>query len=129
MLRCTSPYSSLCTVAAGPDYHINRAQYGAPGDFDEWATLTGDESWAWKNFAPYFKKFEKYNPHPEYTEVDLKTKGLNGPVNVGYWNTVTESSKSFVKACVNVGIPYTPDFNGPNGPNGASRVSLWTFSE
>ncbi|EAU85325.2 choline dehydrogenase [Coprinopsis cinerea okayama7 len=97
------------------------AQYGAPGDFDEWATVTGDDSWAWKNFAAYFRKFERFNPHPEYPDVDMKNKGTDGPVDVGYFNTVTPPSKAFIKACVAVGIPFTPDFNGLNGTLGVSR--------
>ena len=28
-----------------------RAQYGAPGDFDEWAEIIGDQSWAYKDFS------------------------------------------------------------------------------
>ena len=28
-----------------------RAQYGAPGDFDEWAQIIGDQSWAYKDFS------------------------------------------------------------------------------
>lgn len=101
----------------------DRAQYGTPGDFDQWATLTNDDSWAWKNFRSYFKKFERFNPHPDYP-VDLEHKGLSGPVDVGYFNTVTEPSKAFIQASVKMGIPFTPDFNGPNGTMGVSRVSL-----
>lgn len=26
-----------------------RAQYGAPGDFDDWAQIIEDDSWSWKN--------------------------------------------------------------------------------
>lgn len=32
---------------------VHRAQYGAFGDFDQWAEHTGDDSWAWKNFGKY----------------------------------------------------------------------------
>ncbi|KAF6749486.1 choline dehydrogenase, partial [Ephemerocybe angulata] len=105
------------------------AQYGAPGDFDEWATLTGDESWSFKNFEKYFKKFENYNPHPDYPLVDATTKGFNGPVNVGFHNTVTPQSKAFVDACVGVGIPFVPDFNGRKGPVGVSRVMTYVDSK
>jgi hypothetical protein len=34
-----------------------RAQYGAPGDFDEWARIIDDESWSWKNFGPWAPSF------------------------------------------------------------------------
>ncbi|KAJ7745693.1 hypothetical protein B0H16DRAFT_1557877 [Mycena metata] len=100
------------------------AQYGAPGDFDEWAALTGDSSWAWANFSRYFKKLEKYIPDAKYPDVDTSVRGSSGPVRVGYFNTVSEHSKAFLRACGQVGIPLVADFNGPKGPIGASRVSL-----
>ncbi|KAJ2922556.1 hypothetical protein H1R20_g14544, partial [Candolleomyces eurysporus] len=106
-----------------------RAHYGAPGDFDQWATHVGDDSWSWKNFQHYFRKFERFNPHPEYPLVDIATKGTQGPVNVGYFNTVTPPSKAFIQACVRVGIPFTPDFNGPNGTMGVSRIMTYVDSK
>ncbi|TFK28189.1 choline dehydrogenase [Coprinopsis marcescibilis] len=105
------------------------AQYGAPGDFDEWAQLNNDSSFAWKNFSPYFKKFERFNPHPDYPLVDLAHKGTSGPVDVGYYNTITPPSKSFIQACVAVGIPFTPDFNGANGTLGVSRIMTYVSSK
>ena len=101
---------------------LHRAQYGAPGDFDEWASITGDDAFAWKNFQTYFRKFERYNPHPGYPGVDVSTKGTQGPVDIGFYNTVTPPSKAFIEASVKVGIPFTHDFNGPNGTVGVSRV-------
>ncbi|KAJ7928754.1 hypothetical protein B0H13DRAFT_2311060 [Mycena leptocephala] len=99
------------------------AQYGAPGDFDQWAGLMGDESWSWKNLHRYFTRFEKYIPDAAYPAVDASVRGSAGPVRVGYFNRVSEHSKAFVKACGQVGIPLVADFNGPNGPIGASRIS------
>ncbi|KAF8896431.1 choline dehydrogenase [Infundibulicybe gibba] len=94
------------------------AQYGSPGDFDQWAECIGDDSWSWKNFGHYFKKFENYQPDSRYPLVDASIRGSDGPVRVGYFNTVTIASKAFIKACIKVGIPFTPDFNGPKGPIG-----------
>ncbi|KAJ6507877.1 hypothetical protein C8R47DRAFT_1208899 [Mycena vitilis] len=89
------------------------AQYGAPEDFDEWAAFTGDNSWSWKNIRRYFTKFEKYTPDAKYAAVDASERGSSGPVRVGYFNRVSEHSKAFLEACVQVGIPLVPDFNGP----------------
>ena len=33
---------------------------GQARDYDDWARLTGDDSWAWKNALPYFKLHEDY---------------------------------------------------------------------
>ncbi|KAJ3505338.1 hypothetical protein NLJ89_g7474 [Agrocybe chaxingu] len=98
------------------------AQYGAPGDFDEWAAISGDDSWSWKIFAQYFRKFENYQPHPGYPLVDKSVKGTQGPVHVGYYNSVSGWCNYFIESCVAAGIPFTHDFNGPQGTNGAGRI-------
>ncbi|KAG5635723.1 hypothetical protein H0H81_010301 [Sphagnurus paluster] len=103
------------------------AQYGAPEDFDQWARLMDDDSWSWKNISPYFKKFERYQPHPEYPLVDSSLHGKSGPIRIGYLNTVTDASKAFIEACTNVGIPFTPDFNTSAGTLGASRVCFFSL--
>ncbi|KAJ7261714.1 hypothetical protein B0H12DRAFT_1013392 [Mycena haematopus] len=105
------------------------AQYGAPGDFDQWAALTNDESWSWKNLGRYFNKFEKYTEDAAYSAVDTSVRGSTGPVSVGYFNAVSEHSKAFLKACGQLGIPPVVDFNGPNGPIGASRVVTYVDSK
>ncbi|KAJ7067209.1 hypothetical protein C8F01DRAFT_980240 [Mycena amicta] len=101
------------------------AQYGAPGDFDEWAALMGDDSWSWKSMQKLFQKFEKYLPDKAYPAVDTTERGNAGPVRVGYFNRVSEHSKAFLTACAEVGIPLIPDFNTSKGPIGASRVMTY----
>ncbi|KAG6896317.1 hypothetical protein C0992_009108 [Termitomyces sp. T32_za158] len=115
------------------------AQYGAPEDFDQWAKLMNDDSWSWKNFSQfvpslylppqnlfrparrYFTKFERYQPHPDYPLVDTAVRGTSGPIRIGYFNLVSETSKAFIKACTSIGIPFTPDFNVSSGTLGVSR--------
>ncbi|CAK5268208.1 unnamed protein product [Mycena citricolor] len=99
------------------------AQYGAPGDFDEWGALMKDESWSWRNLQQYFQKFEKYLPDAAFPDVETSERGSSGPMRVGYFNTVSAHSKAFLTACEQVGIPNIPDFNTSKGPVGASRVS------
>ncbi|KAJ7471517.1 hypothetical protein B0H11DRAFT_2040302 [Mycena galericulata] len=109
----------------GSSINAQMAQYGAPGDFDQWAEVTGDDSWSWKNLRRYFTKFEKYTPDVAYPLVDASERGSAGPVRVGYFNTVSAHSKAFLTACAQVGIPLVPDFNGSKGPIGASRVMTY----
>ncbi|PPQ83095.1 hypothetical protein CVT25_003799 [Psilocybe cyanescens] len=97
------------------------AQYGAPGDFDEWATIIKDDSFAWRNFSYFFRKFESYQPHRDFPNVDLSARGRTGPVQVGFNNSVSIWCNKFIKACLNAGIPPTNDFNGPTGTLGAAR--------
>jgi choline dehydrogenase len=74
-------------------------------------------------FHSYFRKFEKYFPDPQYPEVDASARGSEGPVRVGYFTYISRVSKEFITACVNTGIPFNPDFNGPAGTIGVNRVS------
>lgn len=71
----------------------------------------------------YFRKFERYTPDTSFPLVDEKVKGSDGPVQVGYFNYISEASKQFIKACMNIGIPYSPDFNTSAGTRGVNRVS------
>ncbi|KDR78819.1 hypothetical protein GALMADRAFT_64035 [Galerina marginata CBS 339.88] len=100
---------------------LQAAQYGAPGDFDQWASIIGDDSWLWKNCSQYFRKFESYQPHPDFPLVDRTVHGNSGPIQVGFNNRVSGWCDNFVKACLNLGIPSTNDFNAPNGLIGAAR--------
>ncbi|THV07257.1 alcohol oxidase [Dendrothele bispora CBS 962.96] len=100
------------------------AQYGAPGDFDEWAKITGDEAWSWKNFGRYFVKFENYTADERYPHVDMAVKG-SGPVTVGYNSHFSESSNAFVEACKELKIPYSADFNTTGGTRGVNRVMTY----
>ncbi|KAF5382119.1 hypothetical protein D9615_004436 [Tricholomella constricta] len=91
------------------------AQYGAPGDFDEWAKIIGDDSWSWDKFQRYFRKLEKYVPNPEYTGVDANGKGADGPVQIGYFNSFLPQSQDFVASCTKLNIPFNSDFNTTGG--------------
>lgn len=101
------------------------AQYGAPGDFDEWARITGDDSWSWDNFHRYFRKLEKYVPTPKYTGVDASQKGSDGPMRIGYFNSFHPQCQDFVKACTKVNIPFSSDFNTASGTRGVSRIMTY----
>ncbi|KAH0833084.1 hypothetical protein J3R83DRAFT_12076 [Lanmaoa asiatica] len=117
------------------------AQYGAPSDYDEFATIVGDDSWSWKNFekyaspsAPlyfhphhpqrYFRKFENYTPDPRFPYVDSSLRGSHGPVAVGYHAHIWEGSALFVDASVNAGVPFSPDFTTSRGTLGTNKVRL-----
>ncbi|KAH7926373.1 alcohol oxidase [Leucogyrophana mollusca] len=100
------------------------AQYGAPSDFDEWATIIGDDSWSWQNFSRYFRKFENYHPDPRYPHVDPAQRGNKGPVDIGYYTHLWKGSQLFIEASMNAGVPYSPDFGTTAGTKGTNRVRL-----
>ncbi|KIY69094.1 GMC oxidoreductase [Cylindrobasidium torrendii FP15055 ss-10] len=99
------------------------AHYGAPGDFNEWADICGDEGWNWANFGQYFKKFENYAIDKTYNpNVDMSQRGEKGPVRVGFFSKAHKPSLAFVDACQQVGIPFSADLNSPEGQVGVNRV-------
>ncbi|KAF8516688.1 alcohol oxidase [Hysterangium stoloniferum] len=112
-------YWPRAKMLGGCEFHA-----GAPSDYDEWAASfdEGAEGWADKEFRKYFLKFEKFTPHDEYPNVDVKMRGANGPVNVGYFGYCSNATKKWIEACVNMGIPANPDINTPAGTLGVTKV-------
>lgn len=65
--------------------------YPARSDFDNWASLVGDEGWNSESMASYLKKFHKYEkPHAEFKKrmmmdwVDEEAQGYDGPVAASF---------------------------------------------
>ena len=52
------------------------------------------------------------------------TQGANGPVCVGYFGYLTQISSKWIQACINLGIPLSPDINTPSGTLGVTKASL-----
>ncbi|KAH7884400.1 hypothetical protein F5I97DRAFT_1937849 [Phlebopus sp. FC_14] len=99
------------------------AQYGAPSDFDEFAEIIDDESWSWKNFSQYFRKFESYTFDPRFPNVETSERGSSGPMAVGYNAHIWKGSEMFVQACCNAGVPFSPDFTTTKGTLGVNKVT------
>jgi len=73
----------------------------------------------------YFRKFESFRSHPDYPLVDKNVRGRVGPVQVGFFNTMTLWCNAFVKSSIATGIPLTHDFNGADlNPIGVGRVCI-----
>ncbi|TCG05537.1 choline dehydrogenase [Paraburkholderia steynii] len=78
---------------------------GQSEDYDEWARLTGDKSWSWKEVLPVFRKSEDYHGGPS------NLHGAGGPWRVEKQRLHWEILESFSAAAQEVGIPFTDDFN------------------
>jgi choline dehydrogenase len=80
---------------------------GHPSDFDNWA-YQGAAGWSYADLKPYFAKLEAQE---DPTDSGI---GLSGP------QTVTNAGKhqphplssAFIDACMELGYPEVPDFNG-----------------
>ncbi|XP_041762710.1 glucose dehydrogenase [FAD, quinone]-like [Anopheles merus] len=77
-------------------------------DYDAWAAK-GNAGWSFNDVLPYFQKLEKNivpDSHPMYA-------GRNGPVTISYPSYRTSVARAFVKANMELGLPYV-DYNGPS---------------
>jgi choline dehydrogenase len=82
---------------------------GHRSDFDNWA-YNGCPGWAYEDVLPYFQKLEDQedNTNP--------VGGKGGPISLinAKDHNPNPTSKAFIDACLELGFPYTDDFNGPD---------------
>jgi choline dehydrogenase len=92
----------------GGSSSINGMMYcrGARASYDRWCEL-GNTGWSFSDVLPYFRKSETW----EHGASEFH--GDRGPVHVSTPRHQAPFSKAFVDACIEQGIPYTDDFNGP----------------
>ncbi|MDE2427397.1 MAG: GMC family oxidoreductase N-terminal domain-containing protein [Burkholderiales bacterium] len=81
---------------------------GQERDYNEWAALTGDDSWRWEQVLPLFKKCEDH--HGGKSEFH----GAGGEWRVEKQRLSWEILDAFRDAAAQVGIPNTDDFNRGN---------------
>jgi choline dehydrogenase len=78
---------------------------GQARDYDEWAQLTGDDSWRWQQVLPLFKKTENYHGGADAYH------GTGGEWRVERQRLSWDILDAFRTAAAQVGIPMTEDFN------------------
>jgi choline dehydrogenase len=76
---------------------------GEPAEYDNWRNL-GNPGWGYTDVLPYLKRIESYAKGDD-------TRGKHGPVPISLFgrNTLADA---FHKACMQAGVPATPDYNG-----------------
>jgi choline dehydrogenase len=89
--------------------------------FDEWASITGDQSWAYEGVLPYFKKMETC----EYAKPGDPYRGTDG------WLHLTKIEPeamdfTYLKACQKKGIPINHEQNGD--PEKVLGAGYWDAS-
>jgi choline dehydrogenase len=91
----------------GGSSSINGLLYvrGQHEDYDRWRQL-GNLGWGFDDVLPYFKKAEN-----QIRGAD-QYHGTDGPLSVSDWRHHDPLSEAFVKAAVEAGVPFNPDFNG-----------------
>ena len=99
---------------------------GQARDYDEWAQLTGDAAWRWKNVLPVFMRSEDHHggANPFH--------GAGGEWRVEQQRLSWEILEAFRAAAGQTGIPATEDFNrGDNEGCGYFEVNQkrgWRWS-
>jgi choline dehydrogenase len=78
---------------------------GQARDYDEWARLSGDESWSWNNVLPLFKKSEDHHAGASVFH------GAGGEWRVEKQRLRWDILDAFRCAAEQTGIPMSDDFN------------------
>ena len=91
----------------GGSSSINGLLYvrGQHEDYDRWRQR-GNVGWGYDDVLPYFKKAENQQRGAD------DYHGTGGPLSVSDWRHEDPLSEAFVKAAVESGLPFNPDFNG-----------------
>ncbi len=77
---------------------------GEPAEYDQWRAL-GNPGWGYDDILPYLKRMESY------ADGDSSVRGTDGPISIERHGSETLAD-AFLAACVQAGIPATPDYNG-----------------
>ena len=100
-------YTQGRVLGGGSSVNAQVFTRGCPADYDAWARDEGCTGWSFAEVLPYFRRSE---------DNDL----LSGPYhgNGGPLGITTQPAhrlaRVFVQAAQQAGLPYNPDFNGPN---------------
>ncbi len=81
---------------------------GQSRDYDQWARLTGDDTWRWSNVLPAFKQHEDH-----YLGAD-ELHGAGGEWRVEKQRLRWDILDAFAEAATQAGVPHTTDFNRGN---------------
>jgi len=92
---------------------------GQARDYDQWARLTGDDSWCWDASLPYFKRHEdhwKLDAPGGASEDFAHLHGNKRCGSTGEWRIEKQRLRwdildAFAQAAQQAGIPATDDFN------------------
>ncbi len=91
---------------------------GEPAKYDEWEAA-GCQGWGWSAMEPIIRASESYSKR------DAPNRGHGGPIAVEELGDKHRMTDAFIDACVSVGIPFTPDYNGRQ-TEGVGRLQLST---
>lgn len=96
---------------------------GHPRDYDEWAKLTEDPSWSYKQFVEYFRRCE--DACAVAGDSVAPTRGTGGPMHVSNNRWAHPLSRAFISASFEaLGLEETASFNAGDNTEGVGFFEL-----
>jgi choline dehydrogenase len=91
------------------NFYIMMHIRGHRSDYDSWA-YNGCPGWGYDDILPYFQRMEDQSDDP------TRWAGKGGPIPAIHagMNGPNPTSRAFIDACLELGFPFTDDFNGPD---------------
>ncbi|OOQ83300.1 putative glucose-methanol-choline (gmc) oxidoreductase [Penicillium brasilianum] len=93
---------------------------GARDDYQEWARITGDDSYAWNNIQRRFKELETFHGKipdgvsKKYADPRMEDHGSKGPLHVGFAGEWEKDLTELLDVFEQAGFPLNPDHNSGN---------------
>jgi choline dehydrogenase len=79
---------------------------GQHQDYDDWVAEWGCDGWGYEDLLPFFRKTEANE------SLGDRFHGETGPVHIGENRYRHPLTQACIRACEQMGLPYTNDFNG-----------------
>lgn len=91
---------------------------GQHEDFDDWAQL-GGVGWSYEDVLPHFRNLETFRGGED------RYHGRDGELTVSELRNENEACRAWIRAAMEYGLPYNPDFNGETTAGvGAYQLSI-----
>jgi len=100
------PYAQAKVLGGGSSINAEIFTRGHPSDYDRWVE-EGADGWGFQDIRKYFLRSEGN------TILSGDWHGTDGPLGVSNLPDPNPTSRAFVQSCQEYGIPFNPDFNGP----------------
>lgn len=100
------PYAQARVIGGGSSINAEVFTRGHPSDYDRWAKEEGCDGWSFEEIKQYFIRSESNSI------LAGDWHGTEGPLAVSNLADPQKTTRAFVKAAQEAGLPYNPDFNG-----------------
>jgi choline dehydrogenase-like flavoprotein len=100
-------YTQAKVLGGGSTINAQIYTRGNAADYDAWENEYACHGWNFRSVLPYFRRAEGNQRFVN------DYHGIDGPLGVSMPLAALPIADAFIKAAQQYGIPYNPDFNGP----------------